>query len=227
MAGPVLDEMKTDALGEVYNIAMGSAAVAVSGMIDSDVSITSPQVTVCKASEIVRTKLKQSVKGILFNKNEDTVYIKINYTKGIKGTSVLVFNSEDMEMIVNRLMGMELDVTDDFEFDDMHLSAVTELMNQMMGAAATSLSQVLNGTVSIDPPEAKVSDDTKTLYKMQGIPASSEVCVIAFDFEVGDAIDSRFIMLLPVELADSMAKTLLGTSDEDEEDDDEYEEDDE
>lgn len=219
MDGSVLDEMKTDALCEIYNIAMGSAATAVSGMIDTTVSITAPAITVCKASEIVRTKLKQSVKDILFNKGEECVYVKINYTKGIKGTSVLVLNREDMQMIVSKLMGMPMEPDESFEFDEMGISAVTEVMNQMMGAAVTSMSQFLNTPVEISPPETVVSADTKTLYKMQGIAAADTVCAIAFDFET-DAFDSRFIMLLSVKLADKMANMLMGGGDEPDEEND-------
>ena len=227
MAGPVLDEMKTDALGEVYNIAMGSAATAVSGMIGETVSITAPEVTVCQASNIVKTKLNKIVKGILFTKGEENVYVKVKYTSGIKGTSVMVFNQEDMEMVVNKLMGNDLDVSDDFEFDEMSISAVTELMNQMMGAAATSLSQVVNTAVSIAPPETTVSANTKTLYKLQEIDPDDEVCVISFDIAVGDAIDSRFILILPVGTANSMASSLLGIEEDEDEDEDDEDFDDE
>lgn len=224
MDGSVLDEMKTDALGEIYNIAMGSAATAVTGMIDSTVSITAPVVTVCKASEIVRTKLKQQVKDILFNKGEECVYVKIEYTKGIKGTSVIVLNREDMQMIVSKLMGMPMEPDDSFEFDEMAVSAVTEVMNQMMGAAVTSMSQFLNTPVEIAPPETVVSDDTKTLYKLQGIAAADTVCAIAFDFAADDAFESRFITLLSVELANKMATMLMGGEEEPEEDEDDEEE---
>lgn len=220
MDGSVLDEMKTDALSEIYNIAMGSAATAVSGMIDSTVSITAPVVTVCKASEIVRTKLKQQVKDILFNKGEECVYVKIKYTKGIKGVSVIVLNREDMQMIVSKLMGMPMEPDENFEFDEMAVSAVTEVMNQMMGAAVTSMSQFLNTPVEIAPPETVVSDDTKTLYKMQEIAAADTVCAIAFDFAADDAFESRFITLLSVELANKMATMLMGGEEEPEEDED-------
>ncbi|MGN0620579.1 MAG: flagellar motor switch phosphatase FliY [Porcipelethomonas sp.] len=208
MGEPVLDELKTDAIGEIHNITMGSAAIAVSGMIDAAVSITTPQVSVCKASEIVRSKLKQSVKGILFNKDEDAVYVKINYIKGIKGTSVLVLNANDVQMIVNKLMGMPMELRDDFEFDEMSISAISEVMNQMMGASATSLSQLLNIPVDISPPETKVSSDTKTLYRMQEIAASDIVCAVSFDLTIDDKINSKFITLLSPELAEEMAKRL-------------------
>lgn len=209
MAEPVLDEMKIDAIGEIHNITMGSSAIAVSNMIDAKVSITTPQVIVCKASEVVRSKMKQSVKGILFNKGEEAVYVKINYIKGIKGTSVMVLNSGDVQMIVNRLMGMPMEIRDDFEFDEMSLSAIGEVMNQMMGAAATSLSQILDIPVDISPPEATVSSDTKTLYKLQGIAASDNVCAVAFDFTIDDVINSKFITLLSPELAAEMSNRLF------------------
>ncbi len=210
MDGSVLNEMKTDAICEIYNIAMGSASLAISGMIDSTVSITNPQVTVCKASEIVRTKLSQSVKGILFNKNENSVYAKINYAQGLDGTSVLVFSPADMQMIVNKLMGLPMEVNDDFEFDEMSVSAVSEVMNQMMGSAVTAMSQMLNNTVEITPPEAVVSSDTKTLYRMQDIAASESVCAIAFNFKIDDVIDSKFIIILSIEMANNIASRLLG-----------------
>lgn len=224
MDGSVLDEMKTDALGEIYNIAMGSAATAVSGMLDSTVSITAPVVNVCKASEIVRTKLKQQVKDILFNKGEECVYVKIEYTKGIKGASVLVLNREDMQMVVSKLMGMPMEPDENFEFDEMGISAVTELMNQMMGAAATSMSQFLNTPVEIAPPETVVSADTKTLYKMQGVAAADTVCAISFDFAADDAFESRFITTLSVKLANKMATMLMGGEEEPEEEEEEYDE---
>lgn len=209
MPTPELNEVKIDAIGEIHNITMGSSAVAVSNMIDAPVSITTPRVTVCKASEIVRTKMKQSVKGVLFNKGEEAVYVKINYIKGIKGTSVLVLNSNDVQMIVNKLMGMPLEIRDDFEFDEMSISAISEIMNQMMGAAATSMSQLLNIPISISPPETTVSSDTKTLYKMQGIAAGETVCAVAFDLTIGDAVNSKFITLLSPELAEAMAERLF------------------
>ena len=130
-------------------------------------------------------------------------------------------------MVVNKLMGNDLDVSDDFEFDEMSISAVTELMNQMMGAAATSLSQVVNTAVSIAPPETTVSANTKTLYKLQEIDPDDEVCVISFDIAVGDAIDSRFILILPVGTANSMASSLLGIEEDEDEDEDDEDFDDE
>lgn len=199
----VLDEKKIDAIGEIHNITMGSAAIAISNMIDSTVWITTPQVKVCKASEFISENGDSVIDTI------DSVYVKINYVLGIKGASLLVLNQNDVQMIVNKMMGMPMEVTDDFEFDEIRLSAICEVMNQMMGASATALSQLLSMTVDISPPEAVVSKDKTTLYKMQGISPDDYVCAITFDLTIDDVIKSKFITMLSIDLANSMAVKLV------------------
>ena len=209
MGEAILNETKTDALGEIHNITMGSAAVAISNMIDSKVSITTPQVSVCKAKEIVLGKLKESVSGVLFEDGTECVYVKIDYIKGIKGTSLLVLNPNDVQMIVNKLMGLPLEVTDDFEFDEMRISAICEVMNQMMGASATSMSQMLNVPIDISPPETIVSDDNNKLFELQNVDPEDDVCAVAFDITIDDVVKSKFINLLSIELADSIVEKLF------------------
>ncbi len=209
MGEAILNETKTDAIGEIHNITMGSAAIAISNMIDATVSITTPQVSVCKANEIVLGKLKESVNGILFEEGRESVFVKIDYVKGIKGTSLLVLNPDDVQIIVNKLMGMPPEVTDDFEFDEMRISAICEVMNQMMGASATSMSQMLNVPIDISPPETVVSDDNNKLFELQHVNPDDTVCAVAFDLIIDDVIKSKFINLLSIELADSMVEKLF------------------
>lgn len=209
MGEAILNETKIDAIGEIHNITMGSAAIAISNMIDSKVSITTPQVSVCKAKEIVSGKLKESVDGILFDEGTESVYVKINYIKGIKGTSLLVLNPDDVQIIVNKLMGLPPEVTDDFEFDEMKISAICEVMNQMMGASATSMSQMLNTTIDISPPETIVSDDNNMLFELQNVKPEDTVCTVSFDITIDDVVKSKFINLLSIDLADTMVSKLF------------------
>ncbi|MGN0612603.1 MAG: flagellar motor switch phosphatase FliY [Porcipelethomonas sp.] len=209
MGEPVLNETKTDAIGEIHNITMGSAAVAVSNMIDSTVTITTPQVTVCKASEIVVNKLENSVDGFLFEEGKESVFVKIDYVKGIEGTSLLVLNPDDVQIIVNKLMGLPPEVTDDFEFDEMRISAICEVMNQMMGASATSMSQMLNVPIDISPPETTVSADKNMLLELQHVNPDDYVCAVAFDLTIDDVIKSKFVNLLSIDLANSMVEKLF------------------
>lgn len=224
MAESILDERKTDAIGELFNVAMGSGAAAASNMIDSTVSVTNPQVFVMNAGEIAKTKLRQTVKGILFGKGQEEIFVKIDYSQGIEGSSVLVFNCDDLQMFVNKLMGLPMEIDEDYEFDEMGLSAVGEVLNQMMGAAATSISQMINDTVSITPPQPIVSVDNKNIYKLSETSADETVCAISFDLIIDDVLESRFAMILSEELAGRLAAKLLGEDFDDYYEDEEEEE---
>ncbi len=216
MDGSVLDGMKTDALGEVYNITMSSAATAVSGMIGVTVSMTSPQITVCKAGEMVSTRFNGLVDGILFNDNEETVYVKLEYKNGLSGSSVMIFNKNDLQMIVNKLMGLPMEISEDFEFDEMSISAINEVMSQMMGASATSLSQMVNSSVEITPPDTKVSNDTGMLYELEGISEADDICAVAVNMSFsddGNVHSSKFIVVVSIPLANTMANRLMGIED--------------
>lgn len=216
MDGSVLDAMKTDALREIYNISMGAAANAVSGMIGSQVSIINPAVTVCRVGDAAASKLGGSVDGVLFNEGKGNIYVKFEYNNGIEGTSVLALSPDDMQLIVNTLMGMPMEIDPNYEFDDMKLSAVTEVMNQLLGTSVTSMSQFLNTSVGISPPETTVSADSGQIAKMLGVSADDNICVVTLDFKAGDFIDSKFAVLLPIKLAKKMAAQLMGTDDDEE-----------
>ncbi len=209
MGEPILNDTKIDAIGEIHNISMGSAAIAISNMISSTVDITTPHVRVCKAREVAVDKLSDEVQGILFNEGEDSVFVKINYISGITGTSVLVLNPKDVQVIVQKLMGMPADPSADFQFDEMSLSAISEVMNQMMGASATAMSQMLGTPIDISPPETKVSKDKNLLFEMQGVSPDDNVCAVAFDLKIDDDINSKFVTLLTIELANSMVSKMF------------------
>ena len=210
MADAVFNETKIDAIGEIHNITMGSAAIAISNMISSTVDITTPQVTVCKAKDIVAEKFRKSVDGAVLDGNEESVFVKINYIQGIEGSSLLVLNPRDVQVIVNKLMGMPAEPRDDFQFDEMTLSAVSEVMNQMMGASATSMSKMLNTTIDISPPEASVSADNSKIFELQEISPEETIVAVAFDLKIDENLSSKFVNLLTLDLANDMINKMLG-----------------
>ena len=131
-----------DAVGETLNISMGSAATAVSELLNAKVWITTPQVSVVKAADLNYDRL------------EPAICVKIVYVSGISGQNMMVLKQDDVQLILNQLMGNPLVVSPDFEFDEMNISAVSEVMNQMMGASATALSDLLGISVDISTPSA-------------------------------------------------------------------------
>ena len=193
-------DIEMDAIGEIMNITMGSAATAVSNMLSAKVWITTPQVSIVRAEELSFPEL------------EPSIMVRIKYTQGVSGQNVLVLKQNDVQLILNQLMGLPLEVTDDFQFDEMNISAVCEVMNQMMGASATALSEIIETTVDISTPEAIVqegdaAENMKT--EMYDITGQEHVCTVKFDLTIDGVINSEFISVLTIDLAKDMADKMM------------------
>ena len=193
-------DVEMDAIGEIMNITMGSAATAVSNMLSAKVWITTPTVNVIESKEINFPEL------------EPSIMVKIKYTQGISGQNVLVLKQNDVQLILNQLMGLPLEISEDFQFDELNISAVCEVMNQMMGASATALSEIIETTVDISTPEAIVQEgdgDVKTeIYELAG---QDYVCTVKFDLTIDGVIKSEFISVLTIDLAKEMASKMMAT----------------
>lgn len=190
-------EAERDAIGEIMNITMGSAATAVSNMLNAKVWITTPTVAVEQAKLLVYPEL------------EPSIHVKIKYIQGVSGDNVLVLKQDDVQLILNQLMGLPLEVTDDFEFDEMNISAVCEVMNQMMGASATALAELISTPIDISTPEAQVSNDDNAGVNPYGIDPEEYVCVIKFKLTIDNVINSEFISVLSIPLAKEMAQKMM------------------
>ncbi len=197
MENLVISEMEKDALGEIMNISMGSAATAASELLNAKVWITTPQVEVAKLSEIHTEKF------------EPAVCVKIEYIKGISGANLMVLRQDDVQLILNQLMGMPLVVTPDFEFDELNVSAVSEVMNQMMGASATALSDFLGVSVDISTPTPYIMDHI-SLAELQDFDSEETVCAINFNLTIDGVIQSEFKSVMGVDLAKKIAGKVLG-----------------
>lgn len=192
-------EVEMDAIGEIMNITMGSAATAVSNMLSAKVWITTPQVKVIRSEELSFPEL------------EPSIMVKIKYIQGVSGQNVLVLKQNDVQLILDQLMGLPLEVTDDFQFDEMNISAVCEVMNQMMGASATALSEIIETTVDISTPEAIVQEGgadavRNEIYDLTG---QDHACVVKFDLTIDGVIKSEFISVLTIDLAKEMADKMM------------------
>ena len=191
-------EGEMDAIGEIMNITMGSAATAVSNMLSAKVWITTPQVN------IVETE------SLNFPELEPSIMVKIKYTQGISGQNVLVLKQNDVQLILNQLMGLPLEVSEDFQFDELNISAVCEVMNQMMGASATALSEIIETAVDISTPEAMVQSGEENIgAEVYEIAGDKYVCTVKFDLTIDGVINSEFISVLTLDLAKEMADKMM------------------
>lgn len=192
-------DVEMDAIGEIMNITMGSAATAVSNMLSAKVWITTPQVKVIRSDELSFPEL------------EPSIMVKIKYTQGVSGENVLVLKQNDVQLILNQLMGLPLEISDDFQFDEMNISAVCEVMNQMMGASATALSEIIETTVDISTPEAVVQEGGADAVRQEiyDLTGQDFVCTVKFDLTIDGVIKSEFISVLTISLAKEMADKMM------------------
>lgn len=141
MGEQIFNSLEMDAIGEILNISLGASATAVSTMLDRRVDITVPTVMVASRSEFE------------FSYMEPAVGVEITYVTGLSGNNIMLLKRQDVKVIVEILMGTEIP-EEEFELNEMYLSAICEVMNQMMGSSSTALSELLGEPVNISTPRS-------------------------------------------------------------------------
>jgi len=200
--GGELSEQEIDTIGEVANISMGSAATTLFSLVNQKVEISTPVVTETNWDELAS------------NYDNSCVVVRIGYTKGLDGSNILVLKEDDVKVITDLMMGGD-GTNIDGEISDLHLSAISEAMNQMMGASATSLSSMLNKMVDISPPTATLTD-LATIDAGEIDEFLKENFVrIAFKMEIGTLVDSEMMQLYPISLAKEMCDSVLNNMESD------------
>lgn len=179
-----------DALGEIANISMGTAATTLSVLLNNRVEITTPAL-----SYVTVDDLKE-------RNQAPCVFVYIAYRTGLEGRNVLVLKERDVKIITDLMMGGDGTNTD-VELSDLHLSAISEAMNQMMGSSATSMSTMINEMVDISPPTSiRVDfDDDAGLQDVLSDMIGNLYAQVSFKMVIGDLIDSEIIQLYPIPFA--------------------------
>lgn len=195
-----LTDAERDAVGEIANINMGTAATTLSTLLNNKVTITTPRVSYVSINELSKQY------------DRPCVFIHISYIDGIDGNNILILKEQDVKIITDLMMGGDGSNIDG-ELSELHLSAISEAMNQMMGSAATSLSSMLEKKVDISPPSASVVDLNDTIEDASIASfLDEEVVQIAFDMKIGDLVDSQIMQLYPFDFARELYSKFMGNS---------------
>lgn len=195
-----LSDVEKDAIGEVANISMGTSATTLYSLVNNKVDITTPVVTIATWEELIA------------NDDRPCVFIQINYTAGLDGNNILILREHDVKVITDLMMGGDGTNTEG-ELGELHLSAISEAMNQMMGSAATSLSQMLDKMIDISPPSAVLMSVEQAITN-EGMAdfLKGKFVKIAFRMQIGDLVDSTILQLYPIDFAKELVSTFLGGS---------------
>ncbi len=190
-----LSAMEIDAIGEILNISLGASATAVSTMLDARVDITTPVVNVVSREEFS------------FEKLEPAVGVEITYVAGLEGKNVMLLKKNDVRIIVDMLMGTQTP-PEEFELDEMSVSAICEVMNQMMGASSTALSELLGRSVNISTPKSTEVENAEE-FKEKNFMGNERMVVVHFVLNIADQMESEFVNLMPLGLAKELVSGLF------------------
>jgi len=196
-----LTESEKDAVGEISNISMGTAATTLSSLLSQKVNITTPKVEVATWDDLSREY------------DRPCVMMQISYKEGLAGNNVLILKENDVKIITDLMMGGTGTANPDEPLSELHLSAIGEAMNQMMGSAATSMSSMFNRKIDISPPVANLVETYNELD--EGMPAflNKPFVKVAFKMQIGDLIDSEIMQLYPKEFAQELLNMFTPSSD--------------
>ena len=196
-----LTDIEKDTVGEISNISMGTAATTLSSLVNQKVNISIPVVTYATWDDLVKSY------------DRPCVFLQIQYKEGLDGNNILILKENDVKIIADLMMGGDGTNTDG-EITELHLSAICEAMNQMMGSASTSLSSMLNMKIDISPPTASLVDLNDNLDQNEISDFLSKGFVKnAFKLTIGDLVDSEIMQLFPVEFAKNLCRRFENGSD--------------
>lgn len=190
-----LDPQEIDALGEIGNISMGTSATTLFTLLGQKVTITTPTVSVSTWNDI-SNEYSNSYVGV-----------RVEYTNGLIGTNLLIMKEADVKVITDLMMGGDGSNTSG-TLSELHLSAISEAMNQMVGSSSTSMSSMFDKRIDISPPKAFIFDADNFRMNM-GINENERVVKVSFKMEIGDLIDSEIMQILPLSFAKKMVDNLL------------------
>jgi len=185
-----------DALGEIGNISMGTAATTLFALVGHKVTITTPRVS------------EASTRDLANYFNCPCVVVLIKYREGIEGFNLLILQDRDVKIITDLMMGGDGSNIPD-ELSDMHISAIAEAMNQMIGSACTSLSEMFHKKIDIHPPDAKLINFNTGDYELFHLKGDDPIAVISFNMNVEGIINSEIMQVIPIDFAKEMVSSLL------------------
>lgn len=186
----LLTDQEKDAIGEISNISMGTAATTLSTLVNQRVLITTPVVSY------------SDWENLSLSYDKPCVFIQISYREGLAGNNILILKEQDVKVITDLMMGGDGSSNLADELSELHLSAISEAMNQMMGSASTSLSSMIERKVDISPPSASLIDMNDNIHtdEMTDFRENSFVKV-AFKMQIGELVDSEIMQLYPYAFA--------------------------
>ncbi|AZR73867.1 hypothetical protein BBF96_10990 [Anoxybacter fermentans] len=196
-SGLKLTDEDKDVIGEIGNISMGTAATALSTILNRKVEITTPRVSLTTFNELVKEF------------DRPCVLVEVEYVAGLEGRNVLIVKQKDAAIIADLMMGGDGSNPPE-ELNDLYISAVGEAMNQMMGSASTSLANIINRPVNISPPITEFLTLNSDAIQQRNFDPNEPMVKISFQMKIEQLVDSYIMQLAPISFVKELVTSLMG-----------------
>nr|WP_300090022.1 chemotaxis protein CheC [Sedimentibacter sp.] len=140
-----LNEIHIDVLKEIGNIGAGNAATSLSQMLSKRIDMNVPEVSLLDYENVIN-----SIGGA----ENVVVGILVSFEGEIDGVILFLLKKEFVHMILNSLLGTELQGFEDIS--EMEMSALSEIGNIMVSSYVNSISSLTNMTIDITVPSLNI-----------------------------------------------------------------------
>ncbi len=143
-----LNEIHLDVLREIGNIGAGNAATALSEMLRHKVDMNVPNVQIMDFS---------SIHNVLGGAENVVAGVLVQLSGDLEGFMMYTVEMRYAHMLIQLLMGQITELNEDgeaetYDFDEMELSALTEITNILAGSYLSALSTLSGFSINISEP---------------------------------------------------------------------------
>lgn len=184
------------ALVESGSVALTAGASTLSILLNKQVSITQPEVSLLSVAELG---------GVL---KDPAVAIEVPCRFGAGFEILFVLTQADTAIITDLMMGGE-GQPPSAVIDDLQLSAISEAINQMMGMAANAMSTNYGRKFEISPPQAQVVDLPDDLTLAESFE-DGVVVALTYRLQIEGLVESYLLQLLSGTGSEALANQVMG-----------------
>ncbi len=192
----VFSELEKSVVGELMNISIGNAVTSLGILLNNLIHVTTPNVELLGRGDMI------------WHDDKETVITRVDFVSGVCGYTVMFLGEEQARILTDLMMGG--DGYGEYyqkEISDIHFSAISEAMNQITGAVATSLAGLLDVRVNISVPVTEKEDTGN--YMEQHFPGEERFVKISFRLQLGEATETEIAILYPYSMAGKIIEYLI------------------
>lgn len=161
---------------------MTAGSQAVSQALGKSVVLSNPEVSTLSSEQLIKETAPHQV------------MIKTGYNVGQSYPLLYLIKDYDVAVIFDILMGKD-GRNPDLEIGDLQISAIGEVMNQLIGAAATAISGELSTKLAMQPP---ASESLNLEQSPLPQPYEGQLLTIRYQLTIEGVIDSEIFEIWPL-----------------------------